>query len=827
MPILNFPASPTLNQEHTSGDKTWYWNGFAWAIKRGSITAKSAYDIAIENGFVGTEAQWIASLKGPKGDTGDQGSQGPKGDRGDKGDAGDRGEDGTDGTNGVDGVDGQGVPTGGTAGQVLTKSSSGDYDTHWATPDLVNDYDVPLGGNQGQLLGKLSGADGDFAWVDAPVNDGSDPELPLGGNEGQVLTKNSTASGDVVWADPASVSGLPEGGTAGQILIKNTTFDGDASWQNMPEAEFPEAPSDGKQYARQNGDWSEVVATEAADPLPAGGTTGQVLSKTSSADGDADWTSLPEIIPDAPSNGAQYVRKNGNWVEATAIKDEGEGGAGKHRYWRILCFDDFTPYGNIRGKVTDVVLAEDFGGPSKAVGGTAITSNGGNPAAAFDGTTGTYWQGAGEQYQPWVGYDFGTPVQIVEARFSVVGNQDYFRLVSAALQWSEDGTSWYTLMALDFDWGYDGAQTRTFRDPNFIPPYNSKVPVGGTTGQVLTKSSDANGETVWTTPVAAITDSPENGSLYGRKDGTWVSVKESYAFEDLTNAPNRLGQAGKILAVNDTETGYEWIEKSSSTSNIVPDYGVHSHWRILVHAVDGGNRVGIQEIEFKNTSRGGDMASGGTATASSEWQTPNGAFDNVIDGAWFSADGQPVDGQWIAYQFPNPVSVRYLMIMGSQDHPDQSPTNFDVQFSDNGTEWTTAWTVSDPGNWNTGQTRYYHAPIDLSLTDLLDVPPSLVGQNNKILKVRQDEEGFDLVDAPIGVAPGGLTGQVLVKNSDNTGDITWASATGFINEAPVDGKPYVRQDSSWSELPRFVTLTQAAYDALNPKDPNTYYFIAE
>lgn len=48
----------------------------------------SAYQIAVNAGFVGTEAQWLASLKGAKGDTGAQGIQGLKGDKGDKGDAG-------------------------------------------------------------------------------------------------------------------------------------------------------------------------------------------------------------------------------------------------------------------------------------------------------------------------------------------------------------------------------------------------------------------------------------------------------------------------------------------------------------------------------------------------------------------------------------------------------------------------------------------------------------------------------------------------------------------------------------------------------------------
>ena len=35
----------------------------------------SAYEIAIENGFIGTETEWLASLKGEKGDQGEH-SQG-------------------------------------------------------------------------------------------------------------------------------------------------------------------------------------------------------------------------------------------------------------------------------------------------------------------------------------------------------------------------------------------------------------------------------------------------------------------------------------------------------------------------------------------------------------------------------------------------------------------------------------------------------------------------------------------------------------------------------------------------------------------------------
>ena len=36
----------------------------------GCSTPLSAYDIAVKNGFVGTEAEWLASLKGLNGDDG-------------------------------------------------------------------------------------------------------------------------------------------------------------------------------------------------------------------------------------------------------------------------------------------------------------------------------------------------------------------------------------------------------------------------------------------------------------------------------------------------------------------------------------------------------------------------------------------------------------------------------------------------------------------------------------------------------------------------------------------------------------------------------------
>ena len=63
---------------------------------------KSAYQIALDNGFVGTEQEWLDSLKGEKGEKGDKGDTGEQGAQGEQGEPGKDGADGAPATiNGV------------------------------------------------------------------------------------------------------------------------------------------------------------------------------------------------------------------------------------------------------------------------------------------------------------------------------------------------------------------------------------------------------------------------------------------------------------------------------------------------------------------------------------------------------------------------------------------------------------------------------------------------------------------------------------------------------------------------------------------------------
>lgn len=94
--------------------------------------AKNAYQIAVENGFVGTEAEWLESLKGEKGADGKDGING---------------KDGKDGKNGVDGQDGK-DGTNGTDGRGITNTEIN------ANGELVLTYSDGSTTNVGVVKGK-------------------------------------------------------------------------------------------------------------------------------------------------------------------------------------------------------------------------------------------------------------------------------------------------------------------------------------------------------------------------------------------------------------------------------------------------------------------------------------------------------------------------------------------------------------------------------------------------------------------------------------------------------------------------------------------------
>ncbi len=181
----------------------------------------SAYDIAKNNGFTGTETQWLSSLQGAKGDTGANGvdglngKDGAKGDKGDQGLTGVSGKDGVngkDGANGLDGLNGKDGAKGDKGDQGLTGASG---------KDGVNGKD---GSNGLDGLNGKDGAKGDkgdqgLSAYDVAVKNGykgteqqwlnsqSNPLVTVNADQNNLTPAQATGSGSVAIGDGAVASG--------------------------------------------------------------------------------------------------------------------------------------------------------------------------------------------------------------------------------------------------------------------------------------------------------------------------------------------------------------------------------------------------------------------------------------------------------------------------------------------------------------------------------------------------------------------------------------------------------------------------------------------
>lgn len=137
----------------------------------------------------------------------------------------------------------------------------------------------------------------------------------------------------------------------------------------------------------------------------------------------------------------------------------------------------------------------------------------------------------------------------------------------------------------------------------------------------------------------------------------------------------------------------------------------YTFWSVQVVEPQGGVSTicSIGELEMRATVGGADQCMGGTATASSvfmPYDAPS-AFDNNTLTRWASQPSQP---SRITYQFPAPVSVSQLLIQA----PDagnyassQMIKSFNLQYSTNGTDWTTALSVTGESTMTALEQRLY------------------------------------------------------------------------------------------------------------------------
>ena len=183
---------------------------------------KSAYQIALDNGFVGSQSEWLASLKGDKGDKGekgDTGEQGIQGIQGEKGDTGVPGKDGKDGKNGI-------TPTIGANGNWYIGST---------------DTGKPSRGDKGEQGPQgLKGDKGE----QGPQGAKGDPGIPGKDGHSPVVTATKSGKTTTISVDGTAIATVEDGvagtpgtpgkdGTDGHTPVKGTDY-----WTASDKAEI-------------------------------------------------------------------------------------------------------------------------------------------------------------------------------------------------------------------------------------------------------------------------------------------------------------------------------------------------------------------------------------------------------------------------------------------------------------------------------------------------------------------------------------------------------------------------------------------------------------
>lgn len=273
----------------------------------------------------------------------------------------------------------------------------------------------------------------------------------------------------------------------------------------------------------------------------------------------------------------------------------------------------------------------------------------------------------------------------------------------------------------------------------------------------------------------------------------------------------------------------------------------HEYWRVFFDANNSTAFCGLTELQFFKANSvtnavsqfgGTPMASGGTAAL---------AFDNGASATGWNDSG--TSGAWIGYHFNKAVGIARVRITAAQ-FTDQSPKDFRVQYSDDGTNWTDAWAVTGQTGWFNGEVRQYidPAPVWVDAGEdgvraankrvwaFYDAPNGVMRAGSGLSIVKTGTGSYNVVfDVPrqdinyailMGSADMGYqygSNPVVYWNSKTVDGFTIASYSienrsrydpllsievidasndtlgGFI-DAPIDGKIYARKNGKWVQV---------------------------
>lgn len=364
---------------------------------------------------------------------------------------------------------------------------------------------------------------------------------------------------------------VPVGGTSGQVLTKKSGTDYDAEWKT-PGVALPTGGTAEQILTKNSATDGDASWKDAPIALPDGGDSGQVLTKNSSTNGDASWKT-----PEAPSNPlptggttGQVLAKSSNTDFDVTWADQTGGGGGSGDSDVVIAVYE----NNKLSKTYDELLA--------AINANKIV----------------YVMSPGNTYTRYYSY------QYTRSDYGLVFTAPPKTIISP-----------YTIRVPFFAVKSDNTITE---NRSFVA---GALPDGGTTGQVLRKKSSTNYETEWVDAVAgSLPKGGHPGFILQKKsvsdfDAEWVSIGSNFPSEVWKNENLSSGTFSGSIDVG--ASIYVSGKRSYITSNytlcytdaedISADYsqmssGNKTMYTITVPGISGAR---IEDYSFKmQTARG-------------------------------------------------------------------------------------------------------------------------------------------------------------------------------------------------------------------------------
>jgi hypothetical protein len=302
---------------------------------------------------------------------------------------------------------------------------------------------------------------------------------------------------------------------------------------------------------------------------------------------------------------------------------------------------------------------------------------------------------------------------------------------------------------------------------------------------------------------------PGKGQVKNGKLGTAAGVDTAYVVEAGPTNDNK-AQA----SIYDLATQQGWVaprlidELNFVGTTFIPKATSHRYWAIRSITVQAVSQVNWAqaEVELRETPGGPDVATGGTASATTSWNIgsnpPSMAFDNN-NATWWAGGNNSQPNTRLIYDLGVGVSkaIQQVMLRARADAPEQATTKFALEYSDNGTTWTVQQIFTTAVTWTAGSVQAFDT------VDMLRADKVVAGVKTMLGEVVVSmEEGHSFGGIVKGnryyiTHQGEVVGGPYYINSGSVSDTTGLVLSGPASEGWIDD--FLNDDADAPELPEY------------------------